>query len=270
MNAKSAPDHPAPPRGPVALTVLGLLAVVFFAAFVALGTWQVHRRAWKLDLIERVERNLHAPVADAPGRAQWPQVTAAADEYRRVRLRGTFEYDRQTYVWASTDEGSGYWVVTPLRTADGALVLVNRGFVPPEWCGRQAQCAGGPAGETEVTGLLRMSEHDAPLRRNDPARDSWYARDVPAIAAARGLAGVAPYFVDADAAPAGAAGRATWPQGGLTVVSFPNNHLSYLITWYALALMVAGAAVYVGRSEYRLRRQAREAAAGRPGGGAAS
>ena len=47
-----------------------------------------------------------------------------------------------------------------------------------------------------------------------------------------------------------------WPRGGLTVTSFPNNHLSYLITWYVLALMVLAAAVYVGRHEYRLRRRA--------------
>jgi surfeit locus 1 family protein len=45
--------------------------------------------------------------------------------------------------------------------------------------------------------------------------------------------------------------------GGLTVIAFPNNHLVYLITWYLLALMVAAAAFYVGREEYRLRRGAK-------------
>jgi surfeit locus 1 family protein len=39
------------------------------------------------------------------------------------------------------------------------------------------------------------------------------------------------------------------------VIAFPNNHLSYLITWYLLALMVLAAAIYVGRDEYRLRRR---------------
>ncbi|HEY1589007.1 MAG TPA: SURF1 family cytochrome oxidase biogenesis protein, partial [Rhodanobacter sp.] len=63
---------------------------------------------------------------------------------------------------------------------------------------------------------------------------------------------VAPYFVDDEATLGG--GKNRWPQGGLTVITFPNNHLAYLITWYLLALMVAAAAVYVGREEHRLRR----------------
>ncbi|MET0331553.1 MAG: SURF1 family protein [Dyella sp.] len=245
------------PRGPIALTLLGLLAVVFFLGFVALGTWQVERRAWKLDLIARVDQRVHAPATDAPGPSQWPTISTAADEYRRVRLQGTFLYDRQTYVWATTDQGSGYWVMTPLRSADGAVVLVNRGFVLPQWCGRTHQCAQGPSGETRVTGLLRMTEPGVFLRRNDPARDDWYTRDVPGIAAARGLNHVAPYFVDADASAASVPDASNWPRGGLTVIRFPNNHLVYLITWYVLALMVLLASILVGRNEYRLRQRQR-------------
>ncbi|MBP0685723.1 hypothetical protein J8J21_22010, partial [Mycobacterium tuberculosis] len=64
---------------------------------------------------------------------------------------------------------------------------------------------------------------------------------------------MAPFFVDQDAASADDGG---WPRGGLTVVSFPNNHLSYLITWYLLALMAAGAAGYVAYDAWRSRRGA--------------
>jgi surfeit locus 1 family protein len=80
---------------------------------------------------------------------------------------------------------------------------------------------------------------------------------VQAIARARGLTNVAPYFVDADAA-AVTAGQSSWPHGGKTVISFPNNHLSYLITWYLLALMTLGAGIYVGYDEYKLRRSAKQ------------
>jgi surfeit locus 1 family protein len=244
-----------PPRGPVALTLLSLLGVVLFAGFVTLGTWQVYRLGWKRDLIARVDARVHAPPSPAPARAQWPDLTAQSAEYSHVELHGTFVHDKQTLVWASTDLGSGYWVVTPLRQADGSVVLVNRGFVLTDWCGVSGRCERGPQGEVALTGLLRMSEPGNFIRHNDPARDSWYTRDVPAIAARRGLNDVAPYFVDEDAAPGtSTAGGRTWPQGGLTVIAFPNNHLSYLITWYVLALMVLAAGVYVARDELRLRR----------------
>nr|WP_255581597.1 SURF1 family protein [Cupriavidus sp. AU9028] len=265
------------------MTVLAVIAALAFAGFFALGTWQVERRAWKLDLIERVEARIHAAPVPAPGPARWPLVTAAADEYRRVAVTGTFLHDKETLVQATTDLGGGFWVLTPLRRNDGTVVLVNRGFVPPDFRERSTRADNEPAGETAVVGLLRMPEPGgAFLRQNDPAAGRWYSRDVQAIAAAHGLGTVAPYFIDADAAPgtagAGAVvsedgGRRTpaagalpsavpangttgsWPQGGLTVVRFNNNHLVYALTWYGLALMVAAAAWYVGREESRRRRR---------------
>ena len=236
-------------RGPLALSLLALFGLALFAGFVALGTWQVHRLTWKEALIAHTDARVHAAPVAAPGPAQWARLTAANAEYRHVRLRGIW-LDRQTRVWTATDAGSGYWILTPLRRADGSIVLVNRGFAPQGWCDLKGVCPAPPAGEVTVTGLLRISEAPGLFRRNDPATDTWYTRDVAAIAKARGLADVAPYFVDADASTGVA-----WPRGGMTVVHFPNHHLNYLITWYLLALMVLGAGIYVARDEYRLRKR---------------
>ena len=224
----------------------GLLpvAVLLFVVFCALGTWQVQRRAWKLDLIERVESRVHAAAVPAPGRAHWETVDAAHDEYRHVQVEGRYLDAAATFVQAVTALGPGYWVVTPLQTADGSVVLVNRGYVPSE--ARPRVTPGG--GPVRVTGLLRLTEPGGGfLRHNDPAGNRWYSRDVAAIATARGLRGVAPYFIDAQdtAGPlpdAAASAAGVPPVAGLTVVTFHNSHLVYAITWYTLALMVAGAA----------------------------
>ena len=238
---------------------IALAGALLFSLFVALGTWQVERRGWKLALIDRVEQRVHAPATDAPEPDRWPRVNAADDEYRHVRLAGTFLHERETLVQASTVLGAGHWVLTPLQTAQGSVVLVNRGFVPPERRDRAARAGNAPAGEVEITGLLRMTEPGGGfLRRNDPAADRWFSRDVQAIAAARGLAEVAPFFIDEDApAPQSmnAAAEPRWPAAGLTVIAFHNNHLVYALTWYALALMVAGAAWLVVRTERRQRRR---------------
>lgn len=181
---------------------------------------------------------MHAPAEPAPGPAEWPELSAQADAYRHVRLAGSFRHDRETLVKAVTERGAGFWVLTPLVTDAGYTVLVNRGFVPTDRADPQSRASGQPQGRVEVTGLLRMSEPGgAFLRSNDPAADRWFSRDVQAIAAARGLGEVAPYFVDAAADPDPAA----LPVGGLTVIAFPNNHLVYLLTWFGLAgLSVAG------------------------------
>jgi surfeit locus 1 family protein len=108
-----------------------------------------------------------------------------------------------------------------------------------------------PAGEQRVTGLLRVTEPGGGfLRHNDPAADRWYSRDVAAIAARRGLARVAPYFIDADARASEPA-RSDWPRGGLTVVRFPNNHLVYALTWFGLAALVAVLLARALRSDRR-------------------
>lgn len=214
---------------------LAVLLAVLLTALLSLGTWQVHRRSWKLALISRVEQRVNAPAVDAPGPAQWPQITAASDEYRHVSVTGRFLHDRETLVQASTELGSGYWVLTPLQRPDGSYVLINRGFVSPEHRDRAARRAAEPDGDVTVTGLLRISEPGGGfLRHNDPDGDRWYSRDVQAIAARDHLSPIAPYFID-EARRA----RPPWPVGGLTVIAFHNNHLVYAITWYGLALMAA-------------------------------
>jgi len=216
------------------LTVLSLIA---FVILIALGVWQIERRAWKLALIDRVEQRVHAPAQPIPSPASWPAVTRANDEYRHVSVSGRFLHDRETLVQAVTEEGPGYWVLTPLQRDDGTQVLVNRGFVPSERRDASTRQSGNPDGEVAVTGLLRMTEPKGGfLRNNVPQHNRWYSRDVAAISAARGLTEAAPFFIDADAGSQSGQG----PIGGLTVVRFPNNHLIYALTWFALAFMLAG------------------------------
>ena len=250
-----SPDrHPGENQGrthrlPARLLVWAVCAVFFFCLFISLGTWQVQRLIWKQALIERVNARIHAPPEAAP--APSAPFDAATAEYKPVALRGEFDHSKQALVQASTTLGAGFWVLTPLRTDAGWWVWVNRGFVPPP-SQRGQQGINAPSGPQDLQGLLRLTEPKGGfLRSNDAAGDLWYSRDVAALSAARQLpAGqVAPYFVDAQANPTAKPGQ--WPVGGLTVVKFTNNHLAYIFTWYALALMVLAAFIYIWRHETR-------------------
>lgn len=227
-----------------------LCALLLFAVFVALGSWQLQRRVWKLDLIERVNQRVAAPAVPAPAPPDWPNVSAASHEYRHVQLTGRFIAGSDTRVQAVTRIGPGFWLLSPLQLADGSVVLVNRGFVPPQ----SSAVSSTSEAPVTITGLLRLSEPGGGfLRNNDPAGNRWFSRDVAAIAQARGLRQVAPYFVDADAAQgAGAATDVDQPVGGLTVIAFANSHLVYALTWFAMALMVAG--VFAGLAMQNARR----------------
>ncbi|MGK6322120.1 SURF1 family protein [Sphingomonas sp. DT-51] len=214
------------------------LAVLGTALLAGLGVWQVERRAWKLALIDRVERRLAAAPVTAPPHAAWRSIDDDS-AYLRVRATGRWRAATPVFVQAVTDLGGGYWVIAPLDTA-GGTILVNRGFVP---LGDRAAIR-APAGVANVTGLLRVTEPGgAFLRDNDPAADRWYSRDTAAIARARRLGEVAPYFIDADAS-----GATGWPRGGLTMVRFRNTHLIYALTWFTLAAMMAYLAYRIART----------------------
>jgi surfeit locus 1 family protein len=224
--------------------VASICGLLFFIGFVLLGNWQLERRLWKLDLIQRTNDRVHAAAEAAPSIERWSTISKASDEYRRVSLQGNF-LSNNTLVVAATELGSGYWTLTPFQRDDGSIVFVNRGFI-----GQGIEPSPPPTNKLQLTGLLRLSEpKGSVLRDNSPATNRWYSRDIAAIAAAQGIS-AAPYFIDAAAGEPGSPGN-EGPTGGLTVISFHNSHLIYALTWYGLAIMVVGAAGIVVREERR-------------------
>jgi surfeit locus 1 family protein len=235
-----------------ALIAPGVATLVGVALLIGLGDWQLRRLAWKEGLIAAVETRAHAAPVDAPPEADWSRLDPTDYEYRRVRITGVFDGGRQVLVFRALGEprgrygGPGYLVITPLELADGATVLVDRGFVPDEMKDAAKDGLGG--GETSVVGLMRASEsRNWFTPADDPAAGAWYTRDVSAIAKAEGLEQTAPFFVDADAGPDPAA----LPEGGETILAFPNNHFSYALTWFGMAAALVGVFVAYAASQLR-------------------
>ncbi|RYY92773.1 MAG: SURF1 family protein, partial [Comamonadaceae bacterium] len=137
-------------RSATARTVALLFLALAFAGFTALGIWQVDRLRWKHALIAQVDSRIHAAAVPAPGPVQWAGITAESDGYRRVFVGGRYLQHQDTRVQALTALGAGWWVLSPLRTDSGDIVLVNRGFVPTD-----GAASPPPAGDVRIEGLLR-------------------------------------------------------------------------------------------------------------------
>lgn len=215
-------------------TVLLAALALGAAGFAWLGTWQLDRLSWKEALIDRVEARIHAAPSSLP--ADWAGITEENADYLRVHATGVYDGSHEVRVYTPSDAGPAWWVMTPLRLADGRVVMVDRGLVPDG-----AEAAPPPAGQVEVTGLLRLSQDKGWLFAEAPRSSSgmWRRRDLGAIGRAEGIA-LAPFYIDAERAAAGP----QWPEGGRTVVAFRNAHLSYALTWFALTgLCVLGAGI---------------------------
>jgi surfeit locus 1 family protein len=210
-----------------------LFTIPTLLVLIGLGTWQVERLHWKEGLIA-----LRAAAAAAPP----VELPATPDEAKRLDLHrvhaaGTFLHEDEFDVVATAESGtSGFHIVTPLRLDDGTgrIVLVNRGFVPYEKRDPATRLQGDVPGRVEVEGLLRRPlEGGRPwyMPADPPGGKIWLRVEPDAMARARDLQGVQPFYIDAGPAP----NPGGWPRGGTTVLDLPNNHLQYAITWYALA-----------------------------------
>jgi surfeit locus 1 family protein len=200
---------------------------------VALGTWQLQRLGWKRELIAQRE----AGVVAAPVMPPRSLAKARALEFHPVVGDGVLLNDKELYLNATGPRGgAGFHVLTPLREPEGRIVFVNRGFVPTNLRAPASRAAGQLAGTVHIRGLLRLPPVEKPswfIPDNRPDLNYWFWIDLPAMAAADHLdpANLAPFYIDADATP----NPGGWPQGGVTQLNLPNDHLQYAITWFSLA-----------------------------------
>ncbi len=219
------------------LPALTIACAIAFAAALSLGVWQLERLQWKLGLIAQVRHNMAA----APVSVDEAIALGPAAPFRRVAADGTFDNATEAYAFGTDAAGAPvYHVIVPFKLSDGRVFLVDRGTVPKERLDPATRRAGQLQDVRHIVGVWRTP--DAPgafTPRPDRAHRIWYARDMAGIAKADGVTLAAPEIVEADATP----NPGGWPKGGATVVAFRNEHLSYAITWFGLAAVLAG--VYI-------------------------
>jgi surfeit locus 1 family protein len=231
-----------------------VFAVVGVAILVGLGIWQLDRKVWKENLIATVTAQLARAPEDLPPRERWPQLVPNGNEYTLVKFPAEFLEGQEALVYSAGSafrpdvQGPGYWVFSPARLADGSIVLVDRGFVPADRSDPASRAQGVPHGFIDIIGVMRWPEARGMFTpADDPKTNVWYLRDPQAIAAAKKWDTAAPFYVEQEA-PVPPGGL---PKPGKLSVSLPDNHLQYAITWFGLALGLAG--VYVTWLSGRLR-----------------
>ncbi|MEF3367193.1 SURF1 family protein [Methylocystis sp. 9N] len=222
-------------------------AALAFALLVGLGVWQLRRLDEKEALIARIEQRASEAAQAIPPQDEWPALRPENYDFKRVRATGRFVAGRDALIFAPPPEGAsrepGYLALTPFALAQGGVVLVDRGFLPGSQAA-DASLRAAPSGELAFEALMR-----APQGRNfftpadEPKKGVFYTRDPAAIAAALGQTAAAPFTLSL-LAPLAGDGLRPIPQGAPSIV---NNHLSYAITWFGLALsLLVIFALYAG------------------------
>lgn len=225
--------------------------MIALSILVALGIWQLQRKAWKEALIADIQSRSHGEALTITDQSFWKQWTPSQDEFQHVAVTGTFLYDQEIRVYGllpssqlsdRVDYGTlqGAYLFTPLQLADHSIIFVNRGFVPKEYSIAPPQ----QSGSVRVEGILRVPEQRGwfvPI--NVPAKGQWFTRDSDAMATSLKIESHAPFYIEADVDKRPDA--EIWPRAGVTrTIILKNDHLQYALTWFGLALTLLGITGY--------------------------
>lgn len=233
---------------------LGYLAfvIVFAIACVLLSMWQFARREEARAEVVRVEQNWDAAPVPLTELMPDPSTFDAADKYRPVVLTGTYLEDEQLLVRGRPRSGQvGFEVLVPLLLSDGAVFIVDRGWVP----GGDGQDApdrvpSPPAGEVTVTVRLKAGEPVIPGRT---APDGQVATiNLPQIAEQLGLSTVEGAYGLLDSEDPSSA---SLPAPAIRPEPDEGPHLSYALQWIAFGVMGFVGLAWAVRHEYRLRNE---------------
>ncbi|XP_053209545.1 surfeit locus protein 1-like [Panonychus citri] len=207
-----------------------------------LGAWQVKRYMWKQDLKSQLKSQLSKEPVPLP-----EDLRAVDDmEYQRVILTGHFDHSKEQFIGPRvflkesaiavpsmlSGNINGFHVVTPFKLANRDYsVLINRGWVPKDRLDPSRRLEGQIEDEVTITGIVRKSEITDNYSGSKEANGIWLRRNIDHIAQE---CNSAPVMIDSDLESSVRGG----PIGGQTRVELVDNHMSYIITWYTLTVIL--------------------------------
>ncbi len=212
-----------------------LFIILFVTIFCALGTWQLYRLQWKLELISEITFGLDSSPIEYSN--------VIKKNYQRVKAKGKFDFDKQIYLYSLNDNGKpGYDVVTPFRTNKNENVLINRGWINKE-LKNNPSINSKVYSEQKIVGLLRKIYKPNIFKpENDLKNNIWFSINLEDFKEATGEQfNEFVIFLEDNQVKA--------PLPKKISIDVPNNHLKYAITWYAISISIIFYYLYFRRKK---------------------
>jgi surfeit locus 1 family protein len=205
--------------------VPGLTTVLMLAVLIGLGTWQIYRMQWKEGILAQIALAEAGPPA---------LMTPHPAPYAKIVVTGHFRFDRVAQFGAEVRDTRagptmGFYQIVPLERDSASPILVNRGWVPQKW----EMPLDDPNGVATVIGYVRpadMPHWFSPT--DDVATRQFFTLDPRKIGSVLGVRDPAPFTLVALGQPM----AELYPAPAQHLPQPPNNHLSYAVTWYGLAV----------------------------------
>ncbi len=203
-------------------TLFNLFVIFFITVFCILGTWQLYRLQWKLNLIDEINIGLKSePVRYS---------IKVTKNFQRIKVEGKFNYNKQIYLYSLNDNGKpGFDVITPLITSKNEYLLVNRGWIEKEYKGKKII---NVFKKNEITGILKKNTKPNIFKpKNDIINNVWFSVNLDDLREFTGI-DFKNFVIFMENNEGGT------PKIKTINANLTNNHLKYALTWYSVALSI--------------------------------
>ncbi|AFS46895.1 SURF1 family protein [alpha proteobacterium HIMB5] len=212
--------------------LFSIFVYFFILVFIGLGSWQLVRLNWKLDLISKIEQSLKKD----------PVNINQVDRKNFVRIiaSGKIDYDKQIYLYNLNDEGKpGFEVINPI-IVENENYLINRGWIPFEMKDKDELYS---FEQSNFTGTLRLQPRANIFKpENDINNNYWFTLNREDIFKYTGKE-FSEYLIYLG-------GNYEIPKPKKITANISNNHKKYALTWFSLAISIFLIYLYFRKKNY--------------------
>ena len=212
--------------------LFSIFVLFFISVFLALGSWQIIRLNWKLELINQIETSLK----DIPVNLS----NSKHKNYLRVKTRGSIDFEKQIYLYNLNEKGKpGFEVINPLKVGNNNYLL-NRGWIP---FNKKEDETINVIDENYINGVLRKQIKPNMFKpENDLSENYWFTLDRDDIFKFTGK-NFSPYVIYLS-------GNNEFPKPKSITANISNNHTKYALTWFSLAISILLIYLYLRKKNY--------------------
>jgi surfeit locus 1 family protein len=205
-----------------------LFTLPTFLFLIYLGCWQLERLSDKKAKITELQEKSDLPAIQLPIKLD----DLTSFRYRKVKASGEYMHDKEIFLYAgsrSHKQGDGFMILTPLKTLDGRVVIVNRGWIPSDVKSQANRVDTLEAGIVEVIGYVMLGEEKSwIIPENNDKKNIWFNINLEQMQNFVGAKIESYYIMRVFEGN-------EYPIGNNLNVNLRNNHLEYAITWFTSA-----------------------------------
>ena len=212
--------------------LFSIFVFFFISVFIALGSWQIVRLNWKLELINQIKTSLK----DEPVNLS----SSTIKNYLRIKTNGSIDFEKQIYLYNLNEKGKpGFEVINPLKVGNNNYLL-NRGWIP---FNKKEDETINVIDENYINGVLRKQIKPNIFKpENDLSENYWFTLDRDDIFKFTGK-NFSPYVIYLS-------GNNEFPKPKSITANISNNHKKYALTWFSLAISILLIYLYLRKKNY--------------------